>query len=81
MHRETPVLESHFSAVADLRPATLLKRESNTVVFCEYCEIFKKASFIEHLLCCIKSIILHKPGNQFSLYRACLESFIFEKLK
>ena len=32
-----------------------------------------------YLLCCIKSIFL--PGNQFSLNRVCLESFIFEKQK
>ena len=25
-----------------LRPATLLKRDSNTGMLCEYCEIFKK---------------------------------------
>ena len=32
-HRETPVLESLFNKVADLRPATLIKRDSNTGVF------------------------------------------------
>ena len=30
--RKTPVLESLFNKVVDLRPATLLKRDSNTGV-------------------------------------------------
>ena len=32
-HRKTPVLESLFSKVAGLRPANLLKRDSNTGSF------------------------------------------------
>ena len=32
------------------RPMTLLKRDSNTDVFSEYCKIFKNSFFIEHLL-------------------------------
>ena len=32
------------------RYATLLKRDSNAGVFCEYCKIFKKAYFEENLL-------------------------------
>ena len=34
-------LEFLFSKVAGLRPATLLKRDSNTAVSYEICEIFK----------------------------------------
>ena len=30
-------------------PVTLLKRDSNTVFPCEYCKIFKKTYFEEHL--------------------------------
>ena len=31
------------------RPVTLLKRDSTLVFSCEYCEIFKKTYFEEHL--------------------------------
>ena len=31
------------------RPETLLKKDSNTVFSCEYCEIFKSTCFEEHL--------------------------------
>ena len=43
------MLESLFNKVAGLRPANFLKRESNTVFFCEICEIFKNTYFEEHL--------------------------------
>ena len=36
---------SLFNKVARLRPATLLKRDSGTGVFCEFCEIFKNTFF------------------------------------
>ena len=42
------MLDSLFKKVAGL-PATLLKRDSNTCVSCEYCEIFKNSFFTEHL--------------------------------
>ena len=48
----TSVLESLFNKVAGLqasRPTTLLKKDSNTVFSCEYCEIFKSTCFEEHL--------------------------------
>ena len=32
-----------------MRPETLSKRDSNTGVFCETCEIFKNTYFEEHL--------------------------------
>ena len=32
-----------------LRPVTLLKRDSNQVLSCEYCEIFKNSYFEKHL--------------------------------
>ena len=32
-----------------VRPGTLLKRDSNTGVFCKICEIFKNADFEEYL--------------------------------
>ena len=38
---ENTLLESLFNKVAGLRSATLLKRDSNVDVFCEYYEIFK----------------------------------------
>ena len=43
------MLESLFNEVKGLRPATLLKRDSNTGVSCQYCEIFKNTYFEELL--------------------------------
>ena len=41
-------MESLFNEVAGLRPAALLKRDSNARVFL-YCEIFKNTYFEKHL--------------------------------
>ena len=50
------MLQSFFNkAFLIIRPATLLKRNSNAVVYCEYCEIFKNTYFKEHL---------QKPASQ-----------------
>ena len=38
-----------FNQVVGLRPATLLKRDSGTCVFCEFCEISEENLFTEHL--------------------------------
>ena len=38
-----------FNKVAGLRPATFLKRDSGTGIFCELREISKKAIFTDHL--------------------------------
>ena len=39
-----------FNKVADLRPATLLKKETPTQLFSySFCEIFKNTYFVEHL--------------------------------
>ena len=39
-----------FNNVPGLRPAILLKKETSTQVFsCEFCEMFKKPFFTEHL--------------------------------
>ena len=44
------MLESLFNNLADaLRPATLLKRDCNTIFACKYCEIFKNNFFEENL--------------------------------
>ena len=40
-----PVLESHFNKVVGLRPAMLLKRDSNTDVSCEIFKFFKNTFF------------------------------------
>ena len=40
-----PVLESLFNKVAVLRPATLLRRDSNTDASCEIWEILKNTFF------------------------------------
>ena len=43
------MLESLLIKLQAVRPANLLKRDSNTVLSCEYCEIFKNTYFEEHL--------------------------------
>ena len=40
---------SLFLKVGELSPATLLTRDSNTGVSCEYCEILKNSFFIGQL--------------------------------
>ena len=40
------MLESLFNKV---KTASLLNRDSNTSVSCEYCEIFRNTYFMEHL--------------------------------
>ena len=42
------------------RPAILLKRDSNTVSFCEYCEIFKDAYFEEHMQTVASALLIIK---------------------
>ena len=37
-----------FKNVADLQPASLLKRDSGTDVSCEFCQNSKDTFFIEH---------------------------------
>ena len=44
---KTPVLKTLFNKVANLQ--TFLKRGSNTVVSCGYCELFKNSFFKENL--------------------------------
>ena len=44
---KTPVLESFFNKVAGLRPATLLKRDSNAGVFLWILRNFKNIYFEE----------------------------------
>ena len=44
---KTPVLKTLFNKVANLH--TFLKRGSNTVVSCGYCELFKNSFFKENL--------------------------------
>ena len=46
-----------------LGPTTLLKRDSNTGVFCEYCQIFKNTYFEEHLPKAASEIFSYKVGN------------------
>ena len=43
------MLELPYNKVAGLLPAISLKRDSNTGVFCEYCEVFINIYFEEHL--------------------------------
>ena len=42
---KTPVLESLFDKVADLKACECIKIDSNTGFFCEYCKIFKNSFF------------------------------------
>ena len=48
---ETAVVQgcSFFNKIAELRPATLLKKTLAQVFSCEFCEISKTSFFIEHL--------------------------------
>ena len=48
-HRKTPVLESLLITLQVFRPASLLKRYSNTDISYEISEIFKNTYFEEHL--------------------------------
>ena len=41
--------EGAVPTCSSLRPATLFKRDFNTAVFCQNCEILRKAFFIEQL--------------------------------
>ena len=50
------MLESLFHKVTELRPATLFKRDSNTGVFSEYCELFKKIFFYRTPLVAVPEI-------------------------
>ena len=43
------MLELPYNKVAGLLPAISLKRDSNTGVFCEFCEVFINIYFEEHL--------------------------------
>ena len=43
-----PVLEFIFTDVADLRPATLLKKKIRVVLSFEFCKIFKNIFFTEY---------------------------------
>ena len=46
MFLKSPVPRSPFYEVAQWSPAALLKRNSNTGVACEFCEIFKNKFFL-----------------------------------
>ena len=47
-----------------LKPATLLKSDFNTGVFCEYCKFFKNIHFEEHLRAVVFHVtIIKKPLN------------------
>ena len=45
---KTPLWESLFNKVADLKASNFIKKKLQ-VFFSEYCEIFKNSFFIEHL--------------------------------
>ena len=49
MHRKTPVLESLFNKVADLKTGNFTKKIPTQVFFCKYCKIVKNTYFEEHL--------------------------------
>ena len=56
---KTPVLEPFFNIVAGLRPATLLKRDSNAVVFLWILRNFKNIYFEEHVQTATESFRLN----------------------
>ena len=44
-NRKTPVLGSLSNRVTSLKAGNFIKRDSNQVFSCKYCEIFKKSFF------------------------------------
>ena len=56
---KTPVLEPFFNIVAGLRPATLLKRDSNAGVFQWILRNFKNIYFEEHVQTATESFRLN----------------------
>ena len=44
---KVPASELFFNTVASSRPANVLKRGSETDVFCEFCKIFRSSIFTE----------------------------------
>ena len=64
------MLESLLNKVIGLRPATLLKRHSNTGIFYEFREILQRIYFQEHLrtTASIAAFYTQRPGN----YSICL---------
>ena len=62
-----------------IRPATLLKRDSNTGVSCEYYETFKNIYFEEHLKTAATLIFqnyfpedLKEAALHFTIFQFCL---------
>ena len=71
---KTPVSESLFKKVA--RPATFLKRDSNTQVFsCEYCTIFKNSFFYGTLLVAASKFLTELAENNCEKNHFSVEFF------
>ena len=66
------VLESLFNKVAGLQGCNLFKRDSNTGVYCEYCEIFRTL-ILKNMW---KVLFLYRNNEQEKVYReATLKNF------
>ena len=53
-----PCQSLFFDKIAGLRPATVLKRDSDAGVFCEFCEIFKNTFFVSDCFSKLRSCTL-----------------------
>ena len=78
-------LKPRSSHQSNLRPETLLKRDSDTGISCEFCEIFKNTFFTEHLRTTASesplfyTIFLLSTENNFKVfYNVCLLGHVLE---
>ena len=71
-----------FNKVSGLRPAALLKRGSDTSVYCEFSEIYENTFFTEHLLVEVDlNIVIRTDSLEGSLDRVLFPSELeFPKL-
>ena len=67
IRRKTPVLDSLFNKVAELKACVFIKKETPTQEFsCEYCKIFK-SSFLQNTCSLYFSEIL--CDNRYNIYQ------------
>ena len=57
-------------------PATLLKRDSNTDVFCEYCEISMNTYFEEHLRTAASELTLGSDSLGVSFWTVAFKTIL-----
>ena len=80
IRRKTPVLESFFNKVADIRPATLLKRDSYTGVFLLHLLHFEHL-FLQDSSITFSSLIITTSGHLKSYSHLPKKVVLFSSLK